>query len=310
MFALRFRKRGSRFEIASDQLIARVEAYRPGRADSSESTVVATGDLTVSSAKGRLTVHLDLPAELRINRENLMPGFYVGEKLDPSILIMQTPIFGFASFARASLLTISLFDFDPKLPKRAVPITGREELEEDGSNLAIVLNKLIKAPETRRKLSNLIKDALPFVEGLNVDRVADKSLLFKLRESFFKKHYLPASLISDGTINVTALVVALYFTSGRRLTIIEEPERNIHPHLMSRVVSMMKDSSRTRQLIVTTHNPVMVKASGIENLILISRDEDGFSTIARPAERQELKSFLSNQLGIEDLYVQDLLNIG
>ena len=33
---------------------------------------------------------------------------------------------------------VGIFDFDPKLPKKATPITGKIDLEEDGSNLAIV----------------------------------------------------------------------------------------------------------------------------------------------------------------------------
>jgi len=52
---------------------------------------------------------------------------------------------------------------------------------------------------------------------------------------------LPAFLISDGTINIIALLVALYFEK-KPLAIIEEPERNIHPYLISRVVDMMKDA--------------------------------------------------------------------
>jgi len=65
-----------------------------------------------------------------------------------------------------------------------------------------------------------------------VEKFADKSLLFKLKESYNKKQYLPASLISDGTISITALIIALFFEK-RPLTIIEDPERNIHPYLIS-----------------------------------------------------------------------------
>ncbi|HEY2738846.1 MAG TPA: AAA family ATPase, partial [Thermoanaerobaculia bacterium] len=37
-----------------------------------------------------------------------------------------------------SLSDFSIFDLDPKLPKKATPITGKADLEPDGSNLAIV----------------------------------------------------------------------------------------------------------------------------------------------------------------------------
>jgi len=87
------------------------------------------------------------------------------------------------------------------------------------------------------------------LDELDVEKFADKSLLFKLREIYAKKQYLPASLISDGTINITALIIALYFEK-KPLTIIEEPERNIHPYLISKVVEMMKDASQKSRLLL------------------------------------------------------------
>jgi predicted ATPase len=200
----------------------------------------------------------------------------------------------------------SIYDFDPKLPKKATPITWKAVLEEDGSNLAIVLKNILENKNKERKFSNLVKDLLPFVDDLDVEKFADKSLLFKLREIYTKKQYLPSPLISDGTINITALIIALYFDK-KPLTIIEEPERNIHPSLISKVIGMMKDVSQKKQIIVTTHNPEMVKHAGLENILLISRNKEGFSVISRPHEKEIVKTFLRNELGIEELYVQNLL---
>jgi len=212
------------------------------------------------------------------------------------------------------LKTISIYDFDPKLSKKAVPINGKVELAEDGSNLAIVLNNILKSGNKRKKLSNLLKDLLPFVEKLDTSKLIDKSLLLKLRETYHTDKYLPAPQISDGTLNVIALVIALYFAeklewSGQEelLTIIEEPERNIHPKLISKVGAMMKEASQARQIIATTHNPEMVKHADIDDILLVSRSEDGFSTISRPREKPVLKEFLKDEIGIEELYVQGLL---
>ena len=203
---------------------------------------------------------------------------------------------------------ISVYDFDPKLPKKDTQITGKAELEEDGSNLSIILKKITENKEKRRKLFNLVNDLLPFIGNLDVENFADKSLLFKLQEIYFENQYLPASLISDGTINITALIVALYFEK-KQLTIIEEPERNIHPYLISKVVDMMKDASQKKQIIATTHNPEIVKHAGLDNILLVSRDEEGFSRVSRPAGTEEVKTFLENEIGIEELYVQNLLRL-
>jgi predicted ATPase len=115
-------------------------------------------------------------------------------------------------------------------------------------------------------------------------------------------------MVSDGTINILALIIALYFEK-RPVTIIEEPERNIHPFLISKLVEMLKDASSSKQVIVTTHNPEMVKQVAIEDILLISRDADGFSRLSRPFTRKEIRTFLEHEIGIEDLFIQNLLGI-
>ncbi len=100
----------------------------------------------------------------------------------------------------------------------------------------------------------MLKDLLPFVDDLNVEKFGDKSLLFKLRESYSENDYLPASMISDGTIHLTALIVALYF-SKKGLTIIEEPERNIHTVAEVSMDKVGRDSSDSKRGAVTHVSP-------------------------------------------------------
>jgi predicted ATPase len=199
-----------------------------------------------------------------------------------------------------------IFDFDPKLPKKAIPITGKADLEEDGSNLSIVLRNIISDKDKKRKFNNLIKELLPFVKNMEVENTSDKSLLFRMQEIYSGKEFLPASFLSDGTINLTALIIALYFEK-RCVTIIEEPERNIHPNLMSKLMEMMKDASKSKQIIITTHNPEIVKNADINDIYLMVRDRDGFSKIVKPKDSNSVQTFLDNDMTLDELYVQNLL---
>jgi predicted ATPase len=153
-----------------------------------------------------------------------------------------------------------------------------------------------------------MRDLLPFVDDLRVEPFADRTFLFRLEEVFFPDEYLPASLLSDGTINVTALIVALYF-ERRALVAFEEPERNLHPSLLAKVVDMLRDASRRKQVIISTHSPEVVRHAKLEDLILVSRGESGFSRLSRPSERETVRDFLKNEIGIEDLFLQNMLEI-
>jgi len=309
-FALKFKKKRLKYEIVKDTLnvkckYIKLERKEKGRIEEKEE--LGEGEITLSRSNGK--VNIDIQGNFNVDKKSIKeivyPSFLREKKLPPNELIIQSP----------SILTyeitetfsdIAFYDFDPKLPKRATPITGKAELEEDASNLAIILRNILESRKQKRKLFNLVKDLLPFINGLDVEKFADKSLLFKLKEVYSKDQYIPASLISDGTINITALIIALFFEKNQFI-IIEEPERNIHPYLIARVVNMMKDASRKKQIITTTHNPEIVKYADLNDLLLVFRDEEGFSKVLRPAEKKEIQTFLKNEIGMEELYVRNLL---
>lgn len=307
-FVLSFGDGSGSFEVSEDQLVQRCEVGARGEPKTKAKRSQERGVITIWRQGGKLRVKSEIPG---VPADDLYPSYLQGRSLAPDSLLLESPWvsqlmrpFGPPRMAGG----ISIYDFDPKLSKRATQITGKAELEEDGSNLAIVLKNIIADPRKKKRFSNLLRDLLPFVVDLEVERFADKSLLFKVRETYARDHYLPASLLSDGTINITALIIALYF-EGERLTIIEEPERNIHPYLISRVVSMLREASRRKQIIITTHNAEVVKHAGLDSILLMSRDGDGFSTICRPRDRAEVATFLTNDIGLDELYVQDLLGV-
>jgi len=306
-FALRFKKRGTGYKIVKENLMQKCEFVKLEKQSNKikKAEKLGKGEIVISRINDRVRVKIKKPRELPLQEEDIYPAFLKDKTLPSDMLLLRILPFFIPPVAMV-FNDIAIYDFDPKLPKKATPIAGKADLEEDGSNLSIVLKNIIGNKEGRRKLFNLVKELLPFIEDLDVEKFADKSLLFKLREEYTKNQYIPASLISDGTINITALIVALYF-ERKWITIIEEPERNIHPYLISRVVDMMKDASRKKQIIVTTHNPEIVRYAGLGNILLVSRDKEGFSVVSRPADKEEVKVFLENEIGIDELFVQNLL---
>jgi len=210
---------------------------------------------------------------------------------------------------RDFLNNISLYDIDPKSAKNISLITGKTELESDGSNLVIAMKNLSEKTEERKKFIQLLKDFLPFIEDIETEKIADRLLLTTLKEKYSQKIFIPAPLISDGTMNISALIYILLF-EDKPFLVFEEPERSLHPRLVSKLISLMKDVSKRmqeKQIIITTHNPQILKYTEIENLLLIYRDKEGFSQISLPSQNKQVKIFLENELGIDDLFIQNLL---
>lgn len=315
-FSVQFAEKGPGFTVAEDELQRILKFCDPKELDSQldqkKISEMSSGVMTFSNMEGEIKYKFTpekVSSQLKdilSKYTNVSALFDTMPRLSPQMLFMETSHFDIMKPFDQLLNQLSIYDFDPKIPKKAVPLTGKAELEEDGSNLAIVLKEIIDSEEKRRKFANLINYLLPFVENVQVENLSDKSVLLNLQESYNNNFHLPASFISDGTIQLIALIIALYFEE-KPLIIIEEPERNIHPHLISKVVKMLEEASQNKQIIVTTHNPEVIKHTKLENILLVSRDNDGFSIISRPSQREEVKIFLENEIGVEELYVQNLL---
>lgn len=298
-FSLKFHRRGSGFRVEKDRMTIRYSSSMAGDSENEENSSINAIELVNSGGKLKI---LSLPERKQLS-------FFGPLSLRKKTLLIETP---FAEMCAGTGLDwfreIGFYDFDPKLTKKsAIPIAGRLELEMDGSNLAIVLNRLLSERETKRSFLNFCRYTLPFIHNLGVERVADRSVFIKLREKYAEEKDLPAFLISDGTINILALIVALYFQESKRFSVIEEPERNVHPYLLSRVLEMFKEASASKQIFATTHNPEMVKHAGLENILLVARDREGFSQVTKPADSEQVRIFLQNDMGIEDLFLDNLL---
>jgi predicted ATPase len=309
-FAIMFDAEGDGFTIIKDQLVIGCEVFSCERKGTNvqKNRTLGRGEIKVTNEKGDVKFAVHLPEVCSLSQNDIIPVFFRGIHLKKHALLLESSYAYPLPHVEKFFDRIAVYDVDPKLSKRGVVITGKRDLEEDASNLAVVIKAIIEDPEKKRKFSNLLHDTLPFIEDFSVQKFMDVSLILTLRERYAKSHDIPASSLSDGTITIFALIIALYF-EDKPFIVIEEPVRHIHPFLVARVMAMMKESSEKRQLMITTHSTDVVKHVRLEDILLISRDRKGFSVISRPADKEEVRTFLENEVGIEELYIQNLLGL-
>jgi predicted ATPase len=317
-FSIKLNKKDETIEIVEDKLIQNYDTFILN--GKSHKKLIASGSFAITKTKEKFKFKFPVIKNLPFTSKELECTFLIGHleflvnnkllkvELLRKTLMLETPLFFMPHIEviKDDIRKLSIYDFDPASVKQATSIAGKAELEESGENLAIVLKKILADEENKRKLFNLVQYVLPFVKVLEVEKLYDKYLQIVIQEKYPGKREIPAFLLSDGTIFVLSIIVALYF-ENKPIAIFEEPERRIHPFLISKMIDMMKDASTQHQIILSTHNPEIVKYAGADNLMFISRDEEGNSIFTRPAENEDVKAFMENEIGIEELFVQNLL---
>ncbi len=164
-------------------------------------------------------------------------------------------------------------------------------LEENGSNLALVLNDLQyrlgnrqfieKIVENLKKSYGDVADVFAKIEGGTIQ-------IFLREEGFIEP--VSATRISDGTLRYLCLLAVLCHPTPPPLICIEEPEIGLHPDILPTIAELLIDASQRTQLIVTTHSDALVSALPPESVLVCERDEKG-SHLCR-LDPEDLKEWL------------------
>ncbi|MHB1422684.1 MAG: AAA family ATPase [Gemmataceae bacterium] len=198
------------------------------------------------------------------------------------------------SAAIAEAFTSSLeyqFDLD-SLPRPSVPQPGIV-LEPSGANLAAVLDLMQNSPDRSsfETLQKSLHEAIPTLRGIVLPPVPQpsvqgaKALEFILSGNGQPPVTIPASQASGGALLLTAFLTLAY-TQTPGLLLFEEPENGLHPYRLRWVLDILRKmnrgeiGNRKRQIILTTHNPLLLNYANPEEVrVFVRHPEEGTKVI-------------------------------
>jgi predicted ATPase len=298
------------FFVKEDNLIQEFFFYEIF-SDSSEKEI-GTGTLEFHRNENENYKKFTSNQNLNITLNDIVPPIFINPNIHSTSLVkdlfLENSYFmPYTDSVHKVLSELSVYDLDPLQGSSVSSVAGRTQLEENGENIAIVLKRILNDEENTRQFFNYIRHVLPFVEDIEVERFLDKHLQIKVKEKYTPNEFMPASLMSNGSVTLISIIIALYF-ENKKISIFEEPGGRVHPYLISKIIDMMKDASEQTQIFLTTHNPEIVKYAGFENIFYLLRDSEGYSVISHLSKKEEIAEFMKNEIGLEELFVQNLLS--
>ena len=232
----------------------------------------------------------------------LEPGWrkWIVKKRDLFILSQLRGIEPFASL-NDSIVSFRLFQVLPNSARQPAAGTGSREMGKYGDNLPAALDTLRREhPEQFESLLRFLQLAVPTVEKLKLQYAPTRELGIYLKEKGMSRDLYSAEL-SDGTLRAIALFLPIV-DPRYSVVVIEEPENCIHPWVIRQFVDACRESATSsgKQILLTTHSPVLVSKLKPEELLLVDR-EDG-QTAIRPATAVEQ--------GLEQVIRQGIMDLG
>jgi predicted ATPase len=172
-----------------------------------------------------------------------------------------------------------------------------EELQPDGGNTAAVLRSLQEhAPEISARVSQVLSRIIEGFQGVGTYTTSGRvSLKFAQDVGEDRPTELYTPEMSEGTIRVLCLLLAVYQPRRPSVLIIEEPEAKVHPAAAELVVQVLLDAAQDRQVLITTHSPDILDAKELsDSQIRMVTMEKGRTIIAplSSASRQAIRERL------------------
>ncbi len=204
----------------------------------------------------------------------------------------------------AQLRQIFVFDPIPSHMRNYAPFS--EKLQADGSNIAGVL----AAQEEDRKVEveQTLTDYLKGLPEKDIQRVWTEPVgKFETDAMLYCEEGWPgtefqtvdARGMSDGTLRYLAIVTAMLTRQPGSLLVIEEVDNGLHPFRARVLVRMLRTLGKERgiDVVVTTHNPALLDAAGVDMVPFITvahrNEKTGASMLTQLEDIEQLPKLMA-----------------
>ena len=196
---------------------------------------------------------------------------------------------------------------------RSLPMAGpQKRLSIHGDNLGNVVQYLEKThPKKFKTILERISTKIPGIQNIKTHRTEDGRLLLRFNDKGFQDPFY-AQQMSDGTLKVFAYLLLLEDPTPPPFLCIEEPENGLYHKLLEALAGEFRDHATGRkggsQIFLTTHQPALVDAVRPDEVWILTKGEDGFSSISRADKDKLIRELVEEELPLGGLWYSDYLD--
>lgn len=174
---------------------------------------------------------------------------------------------------------------------------------------SVLRNIQRRSPDEWTSLKELLEKMAPGLTDVRPKRHGNKlALEFTQQLATSEPVKFEAFSMSDGTLRVLALLIAVSQQPPPSLIAIEEPAVTVHPGALDALLDELRIAGRAMQVVMTTHSPDLLDAQWIEDQhIRIASWAAGISQI-RPVSSAVRETLRERLMGAGELLRADALS--
>lgn len=196
---------------------------------------------------------------------------------------------------------------------RGLPTAGpQKHLNVHGDNIGNVVQFMEREHKARfRAILERIAAKIPGVASIETHVTEDKRVLLRFNDGAFKDPFF-AQQMSDGTLKVFAYLLLLEDPDPPPFICIEEPENGLYHKLLEALAQEFRSHATGKknasQIFVTTHQPYFVDALAPQEVWVLEKGQDGYSTVHRASDLEDVGNLVAEGLPLGGLWYSDYLD--
>ena len=202
-----------------------------------------------------------------------------------------------ARFAKSFLQRCRVYQFhDTSLTSHLRDYTPADQsryLYADGGNLSAVLLSLREEEKgDYAAIVRTLQAVLPWFEEFVLETEGKKGVLLRWRMAGRRDYLFGPGQLSDGSLRIMALVTLLLLPQDRLpdVIILDEPELGLHPAAEQVIAGLIKNASRSCQILLSTQSATFIDHFSADDVIVVEC-ENGESRFTRQS-KEGLKGWM------------------
>jgi predicted ATP-dependent endonuclease of OLD family len=116
-----------------------------------------------------------------------------------------------------------------------------------------------------------VRRLFPSVKALGLENISDSTK--EIRIQLTSGEWIPARFVSEGLLYYLAFE-AIQYLAPKALLLVEEPENGLHPARIVEVMRILREISKTTQVLLATHSPLVINEMQPEEVSVVTRKPD------------------------------------
>lgn len=180
-------------------------------------------------------------------------------------------------------------------------------LSEDGRNWASVIKTLRRTARGKEALDRIfeaMKAVIPSFQDVAVSTVGSYLVpRFRFATGNRDKVDFDPVQLSDGTLRIFGILLALYQVPAPKLLVVEEPEQAVHPGVLGVLADAFREAAERTQIIITTHSPHFIDHFGPDEVRVVTL-EDGATRVSK-VKATQLEAVKRRLMSMQDFMLAE-----